>query len=420
VDIELTIDSLAFGRAAIGRLDGRVVFVEGAAPGERVRARIRRDHGSYAEADLVEVLEPSPVRVAAPCPIVEDCGGCPWQHIDYAAQLAAKRRSIVDALERIGGIEAPTVLDVTASPQTFGYRNRLSLRFERGRIGFYQARSNLLVPVSDCLLAEPRIRHEMPRIEAFVAGLKSEIHRVEIATRGLLPGIVLALQSKGRLRHADTLAARQMAENRTANVRGLVLSGRGWRRQWGEIERRFEVANGVFVELPGASFGQVNTEGNRLLVARVVDVALQGRAPHILELFAGAGNFSFALARSASHVIAVDEDKAAVEAGRRAAKNAKVPGLRFVAASAKSYLECNAERPDVLLVDPPRSGLADAVIPAALLRSPRIVYVSCNPATLARDLRVLGEHGYRLLQADPIDLFPHTFHVETVCDLRLT
>lgn len=420
MEVELTIDSLAFGRAAVGRVEGRVVFVEGATPGERVRARVRRDHGSYAEADLLEVLERGSVRVAPPCPIVGECGGCPWQHIDYQAQLAAKRRAIIDALERIGGIAAPEVLEVTPSPQTLGYRNRLSLRFERGRIGFYQARSNSLVPVADCLLAEPRIRQALPQVERFVAGLKTDINRVEIATRGLLPGLVLALQSKGRLRHADTLATRETVETPDTTVRGVVLSGRGWRRQWGEIGRRFEVAEGVRVELPGASFGQVNTAGNRLLVAKVVDAALQGRAPLILELFAGAGNFSFALARSAARVIAVDEDAVAVEAARRAVEDSRVPGLRFVAAAARSYLERNAERPDVLVVDPPRSGLGDAVTAAAVLRAARIVYVSCNPPTLARDLRVLSEHGYRLLRADPIDLFPHTFHVETVCTLELT
>ncbi len=420
MEVELFIDSLAFGRAAVGRLDGRVIFVEGAAPGERIRASIRRDHGSYAEADLIEVLEPGSVRVVPPCPIVDTCGGCPWQHIDYQAQLSAKQRAIIDAIERIGGIDSPNVLEVTPSPQTLGYRNRLSLRFERGRIGFYQARSNSLVPVADCLLAESRIRQALPEVERFVARLKTDINRVEIATRGLLPGIVLALQSKGRLRHADTLATREMVEDPTTAVRGAVLSGRGWQRQWGEIGRRFEVADGVRVELPGASFGQVNTAGNRLLVAKVVDAALQGKAPRVLELFAGAGNFSFALARSAARVIAVDEDRSAIEAGRRAVEDARVPGLRFVAAAAKTYLERDAERPDVLVVDPPRSGLGDAVTPVALLQPGRIVYVSCNPPTLARDLRVLSEHGYRLLQADPIDLFPHTFHVETVCTLELT
>ncbi|MBI5503973.1 MAG: 23S rRNA (uracil(1939)-C(5))-methyltransferase RlmD [Deltaproteobacteria bacterium] len=420
MDVELTIDSLAFGRAAVGRVEGRVVFVEGAAPGERVRARVRRDHGSYAEADLIEVLEPGSVRVAPPCPIVDECGGCPWQHVDYQAQLAAKRRAIVDALERIGGIADPEVGEVTPSPQTLGYRNRLSLRFERGRMGFYQARSNTLVPVPDCLLAEPRIREALPQAERFAGGLKTDINRVEIATRGLLPGLVLALQSKGRLRHADTLATREMVETPDTPVRGVVLSGRGWRRQWGEIGRRFEVAEGVCVELPGASFGQVNTAANRILVATVVDAVLQGRAPRVLELFAGAGNFSFALARSAARVIAVDEDAAAVEAGRRAVEDSRVPGLRFVASAAKTYLERHAERPDVLVVDPPRSGLGDAVTAAGALRPARIVYVSCNPPTLARDLRALGDHGYRLVRADPIDLFPHTFHVETVCTLELT
>ncbi|HYC00034.1 MAG TPA: 23S rRNA (uracil(1939)-C(5))-methyltransferase RlmD [Candidatus Limnocylindrales bacterium] len=421
VELDLTIESLAFGGAGVARSgDGRVVFVEGVAPGDRVRAQVTADQGSYLQARTLDVLEPGPSRVAPPCPIVEQCGGCPWQQVDYAAQLAAKKRAVVDALERIGAIHEPPVREVLPSPELFGYRNRLSLRFQDARIGFYQARTNRLVPVADCLLAEEPIRAALPQIEAFVASLATRVMRVEIATRGRLPGLVLAIQSGGRLRHGDTVAAQRVVDEHANPIRGVVMQGRGWRRQWGDVRRVFTVAEGVDVELPGASFGQVNTKGNLLLVEKTVQAALPAPGASVLELYAGAGNFSLALARRSGRLTAVDEDRTAVETGRASARAAGLANVRFVAARAGDYLEKAAVRPDVLVVDPPRSGLTDAAAPCARLGAPRWVYVSCNPTTLARDLRIAAEHGYRLKEACPIDMFPHTFHVETVCTLELT
>lgn len=418
--LELRIESLAFGGAGVARSDGRVVFVDGTVPGDRIRAQVMADQGSYLQARVLDLLEPGTARIAPPCPIVADCGGCPWQQVDYPTQLAAKKKAVIDALTRIGRVSEPPVADVAPSPRTFGYRNRLSLRFQDGRIGFYQARTNRLIPVPDCLLAEEPLRAALPRIEAFVASLTTRVMRVEIATRGRLPGLVVAIQSAGRLRHGDTHGAREFVEDRSSPVRGIVMQGRGWRRQWGDLRRVFEVAEGIEIELPGASFGQVNTEGNLLLVRKTVEAALPGRGQDVVELYAGAGNFSLALARRAGRLVAVDEDQNAIDAGRRSAHAAGIANVRFVAARALEYLERSAARPDVLVVDPPRSGLGDAAASTARLHAPRWVYVSCNPTTLARDVRIAVEHGYRLTEASPIDMFPHTFHVETVCTLELT
>lgn len=420
MDIDVSIESLAYGGNAVARHEGRVIFVPGSVPGEKVRVRVTTDHGSWAEAELVQVLEKGESRVDPPCPIVADCGGCPWQHVEYATQLEAKQTAVVEAFRRIGGLPDVAVEPIVASPDTFGYRNRLSLRFDGGRIGFYQARTNRLVPVPDCLLAEDVVRDAIPGVERFLASLDTRVMRVEIASRGQLPGVSVAVQSGSRLRHGDTLAAHAVVEDRNSPVRGLVMHGRGWKRAWGDPRRRFEVAPGVSVDFPGASFGQVNTRANLDLVRMVVQRCTEKVPARLVELYAGAGNFSFAVAQRAGRVLAVDEDEGAIEAGREAAREAGLRNLRFAAARAEAWL-AEAKGPvDVLLVDPPRSGLGAAASPAAALGAQRVVYVSCNPSTLARDVRTFTGAGYRVRSVAPIDLFPQSFHVETVCTLELT
>lgn len=421
--LDVTIESLAYGGSAIARHEGKALFVPGSAPGEKLRVRVTADHGTWAEAEIVEILEKSGARIDPPCPIVTDCGGCPWQHVDYRVQLEAKERAVVEALRRIAGVSDVRIEPIVASRETFGYRNRLSLRFENGRIGFYQARTNRLVPVPDCLLAAHEIRDALPVVEGLLASMTTRVMRVEIASRGLLPGVSVAVQSASRLRHGDTLAAHAAIEDRNNPIRGLVMHGRGWKRAWGDPRRRFEVAPGVVVDFPGASFGQVNTQANLDLVRMVVERTTQPPPARLVELYAGAGNFSLAIAQRAGRVLAVDADESAVEAGRAAARQAGLRNLKFLAAKAEDWL-AGAKDPqgvmDVLLVDPPRSGLGSAATAAAAAGASRVVYVSCNPTTLARDLRVFLGAGYRIGSVAPIDLFPQTFHVETVCSLELT
>jgi tRNA/tmRNA/rRNA uracil-C5-methylase (TrmA/RlmC/RlmD family) len=269
----LRIDALSHGRAAVARDGGKVVFVEGAAPGDVVRARLRRDHGTYAEADVEEILDAGAARVEPPCPIVDACGGCCWQHVAYADQLHAKHRAVVDAFERIAGISEPPVAAVIASPHELGYRNRLKLRFDGGRLGFYRARTHSLVPIADCLIADARIREAHGAVEAFVAALETRVTRVEIASRGAMPGLVLALNSAGRLRRSDVHRVRDFLARGDHAVRGVAMWGRGWRRDWGDIDRSETIEDGLSIETRGASFGQVNSEANRLLVATVLELA---------------------------------------------------------------------------------------------------------------------------------------------------
>jgi len=420
-EIELTIGPLTYGRAAAARADGKVVFVEDAAPGDRARVRVLRDHGSYGEAEIVELVSPGPGRVEPPCPIVRACGGCCWQHVAYPDQLHAKRTAVVEALRRIGGLDDPPVAPVVPSPAALGYRNRLRLRFEGGRLGFYRARTHTLVPIDDCLIADDRIRRALGAAERLVAALDTRVTRVEIASRGILPGVIVAINSSGRLRPADGHRIRAFLDQPDHDVKGVLMWGRGWKRRWGDLVRRFELEDDLTLETRGSSFGQVNTAANRLLVRAVVDAVAPTASDTVLDLYAGAGNYSIPLGARCKRVVAVEADADAVAAATENARRAGLPNVDVRLCRVEAFLDRDHNlSPDVVIANPPRDGLAASVHAIACLRASRLVYVSCNPTTLARDVKALTAAGYEVDDVRPFDLFPHTFHVETVCHARLT
>ncbi len=412
------VESLSYGRAGIVRAGGRVVFVEGVAPGDRIRFEILRDHGRWAEGRLVEIVEPSPHRTSPPCPLASTCGGCPWQHVDYGMQLRAKRQAVVDALERLGGFRDPPVAPITGSPRVLGYRNRLKLRVESGRIGFYRAATHALVEIDDCPVAEDAVRASLPAARRLLATLSTRVTRVEIASRGLLPGVVFGLNSAGRLRPSDRERVKEFLAQRSEHgVAGVVMWGRGWKRSWGDTRRRTTGAGGVTIETAGSAFGQVNTEANRTLVELAVEALEPRPGDTLLELYAGAGNFTLPLAPRVGSITAVESDRDAVESGRASAAHHGLTTVDFVHERVERFVAGGIGRFSAILANPPRNGLGASAAAIARGRAGRVVYVSCNPATLARDLRVFADKGYRLDRVIPVDMFPHTFHVESVCRL---
>ena len=421
---EFQTEQLSYGRGAVSRSFDKVAMITRAAPEETVRARLVREHSSWLDAETVEVVEPGPTRVAPPCSYFETCGGCPWQHVDYEAQLQAKRHAVASNLERIGGIEKAEILDVAPSPQTLGYRNRLKLRFDKNRLGFYSARTHHLVPIDDCLVAEDRVRLALPQAEALVANLQTRVTRVEIASRGLEDGVMLAINSQGRLRRSDGEIIKRHIGDTQNETSGVIMWGRGWRRQWGETTRVYRVADpfGSETEIRSevASFGQVNSDANRELVKLVLATLKPGVDEVVLDLYAGAGNFTLPAARHVRRITGVEADAALVEAGRESAGNARIQNISFRHDSVEEFVDKSRGKSwDRIIVNPPRSGLAAAAKTIAGLRAAAITYVSCNPATLARDIRDLASAGYNLTSVRPLDMFPHTFHVESVVDLRL-
>jgi 23S rRNA (uracil1939-C5)-methyltransferase len=364
----------------VGRdAEGRVVFVPFTAPGDRVRVRIERRRKRHAHGRVVEILEPGPGRLAPPCAVFGSCGGCSWQHLAYPAQLEAKAGIVLDALVRIAGLELDSVPAIHPSPQAYGYRRRTRVSVEAGRVGFRRRRSRELCAVDHCPVLTPALDRELGRL---AARAPDEDGEWELSAAG------------------DTTRAVDLARLRGPD---LVL----------EVgAERIAISPGVF--------SQANAPLLADLVGRVVACAGEGR--RAVELYAGAGLFTLPLARRFESLLAVEgHDVAAADLAR----NLTQAGLDHVEVRPESVdgalRRLAGEAPDALVLDPPRTGLPPGgASNLAAVAPTRIVYLSCDPATLARDLRALCGAGYTLASVEAFDLFPQTPHVEVLATLELS
>jgi 23S rRNA (uracil1939-C5)-methyltransferase len=406
---------MAYGPHAVGRHDGKVVFVRGAAPDEEVDAVVTEERRSFAYAEVVDVVRPSVSRRSPPCPYLPRCGGCPWQHLDYAAQLEAKRRIVQEHLRRLAGIVVD-VEPVIPSPLEYQYRRRLKLRVEDGEVGFYAGATHTLVPIEHCLLAEPAVAAAIPWAAELARGLQTKLRRIELIRVGEeTADVTVAAEAEGGWVKADQARCRAWL-NGHESVRGLAISGRRWRHTWGQTEIALRPDSEIVLRANTGSFTQVNPEANLALVDTVVRLAEVENGARVLDLYAGVGNLSLPFARRGARVLAVEQQP---QAARDNAANVRRLGLsgyevrqapadRVVAGFADAE-----ERFDVVVLDPPRSGARPVIDSLLRLAAPRVVYVSCDPATLARDVAVL-RNRYRIDAVQPIDMFPHTYHVEVV------
>jgi len=432
--IELDIESLAYGGDAIGRLeDGRTAFVRGGCPGDRVAIAIDDERDRFVKSHVVEVLSASEDRVKPPCPYFGDCGGCSWQHVSYAVQCASKRQAIVDALQRIGRVTNADALvaDTIPSDRQYGYRNKIELVVDpaskRPRLGYHRAGSDQVVPVESCLLL-PKKHQKAPRglsgALRYLAG-ESDLglarvgYRVAVRTKdvevalwtspGAFPRHAVAQTLKQAVPATSVVRVLTKGPSKERAVSGVeVLAGRGnWRERLGETE--------YTVSAP--SFFQVNTRAADSLVDLVMSALAPDGSDRALDLYAGAGTFTLPLAQAAGDVVAVESAGPAVKDLRR---NLEANQLWADVVGGDAAREiAGLGHFDIAVVDPPRSGLDPAVIQALASARPRdLAYVSCDPATLARDTRALIEAGYELVAATPVDLFPQSFHIETVAHFR--
>jgi 23S rRNA (uracil1939-C5)-methyltransferase len=443
-ELELTVDSLAYGGNGVARLNGFVVFVRRGLPGDTVRARVTKVQRRHAEALVTEVLEPGPQRVDAPCAHYPACGGCRFQDLAYEAQIAAKHGQVEDALRRIGRIAAPPLEPIVGAEDVFHYRNKLEYSFtqlEDGpTLGFHKAgRWDEVLEIERCWLTTElgnAIRNtvrEWARGERLVAYDQADQtgylrHLVVREGRNTGQALVQLVTASGEkydtghfvdvLRAFPEVRSIHWAENASpAEVTNLPT-----RLLWGEEAIEEQLCGLRFRVRPNA-FLQTNTGmAERLYGVAREFAALTGQET-VYDLYCGIGTIGLTLAREALTVWGIDVSEESIACALENADLNEIANAAFFAGNVGQSLEELHERsgdPDVVIVDPPRAGLAGkALRRLGEIGAPRIVYVSCNPTTLASDVKTLrAEYGYDLLRARPVDMFPHTPHVETVALLE--
>lgn len=401
MSIQLTLTSLAYGGDAIGRTpDGMTVFVPFGLPGETVSVEITQQKRGFARARLLEVLTPAPQRIASRCPHFTVCGGCQYQHMPIGMQLEAKQGILTDQLKRLAGLAIPNVLPIRPSPLEWNYRNALQFHLSpTGRLGFQAAGSHRVIEIGECHLPLPGIDGLWKQIE-FEPGM--DIQRVELR-EGADGELLMVIDSTAPdLPELDLEAALSVVHTGPAGT--TVLAGNDHLRQ--------HVCGREFIVSAG-SFFQVNILQAQAMVGEVLGLLPLQPAELVLDLYCGVGLFSAFLAPLAKRLVAVESAPSACDDFTENLD--EFDNVELYAGDAGQILPALDLRPDVVVVDPPRAGLAAPVSEALLRMQPgRIIYVSCDPATLARDIRRMTAGGYELVQARPFDMFPQTGHVEMV------
>ena len=423
--------------------DGEAVFVPGTAPGDEARVRIVKDCGRYAFGILDELLTPSPDRIPVDCPVAGPCGGCSLRHLDYAAELRAKQESVLDAFRRIGGLEVP-VLDILPSPDVDRYRNKVQFPVGIDKngvpcIGFYAGRTHRIIPCPDCKL-QPSVLNEIgnalcaffaqqgirPYDEQSGKGLVRHIFLRRGAHSGQI--MVCLVCTRTKLPHAEQLCTALRGQfpaistillNVNAKNTNVILGSENHILYGpGYIE---DTLCGVPVRLGPLSFYQVNTLAAERLYGVAAQYAQLTPGDTLLDLYCGMGTIGLSMAEQCRELIGVEIVPEAIESAKANAARmgeAVAAKSRFFCADAgqaATQLAAEGLHPDIVMLDPPRKGCDEATLSAVVRMAPRrVVYVSCNPATAARDAAWLEQNGYHAEKVQPVDLFPRTKHCECV------
>lgn len=399
-ELTLPVEKLVYGGAGLSRHEGRVVMTPFVLPGETARIVIDREKKDVLNGRVLEVIEKSEARTTPQCAVFERCGGCHYQHALYPAQVEMKKEVLREVLQRIGKLTPPDeIAAITGEP--WGYRNRIQLHIDGQKVGYREAGSHKVVDTSECPVASPKLNEALRALRRMVRN-----HR--------FPRFVRSIEFFTNERDVQVNVAETMAGQRVARPFFDWLEQELPGAATGPIDY---AANGHKFRVHYKSFFQVN----RYLVGALTKAAIGGATGDFaLELYAGVGLFTLTLADTFKRVDAVESVKAAVEDAELNAKRARKLDIDHFRASTEEFLAGVKKVPDFILADPPRAGLGpDAVQELIRVKAPKIGIVSCDPSTLARDLKGLCAAGYKISSMTMVDLFPQTYHMETVTQLEL-
>ncbi len=430
---EVEVEGLASGGRGVAKPDGRAWFIPGVVPGDRALVEIRRDRGRFVEAELIRVIRPGEDRRDPPCALQPDCGGCPWMILEDQAQLRWKSRLVADALRRIGGLDGIELEAIRSGDARLRYRNKAEFtlgRDEAGKpcIGFHPTRRRTLVEIPRCgvqnegadrVLASLREIVTSPAFRSvFDAGPP---FRIALRSSGVDGRVLVVIREAAKVFPRASRFARELM-GRRPEVCGVVRVRHPAGRRGGgatiavagEVDLNERIA-GLGYRIPASSFLQVNAEMAEVLIDSVREFSGDVSGAHVLDLYGGIGIYGSRLARDGASVTVCEADPEATASGAAAVEGGGLSGVRFVRSDVLRYLETEARGADVIVANPPRSGLGPGVARGILAQRPRrVILVSCDPATFARDARALGDGGLSTERVRPVDLFPQTAQVELV------
>lgn len=410
--IVLEIENISTEGYGVGRASGFVVFCPGGLPGDKILARVIQVRRRYAESEVLEVLSPSVYRAAAACPDFLACGGCAWQEMDYGAQLDFKRQIVVDALKRIGGVDVP-VAEVAGMTNPWGYRNKAVFAVSSdGVVGMYAGRSRRIAAISRCALQHPFHEEVLRVLQDYCRKNPGFVSKLMIRIGE--SGAMVSLAADGDEMSGQSELAADLAGlgATTFIVSERVVFGDGF------ITERI---GGILYQLSAKSFFQVNTVQAKVLYDTALKLAVLKGFERVIDAHAGVGGMALYAAQQAFDVLGMDIEAAAVKDAMQNAKLNNISNAKFVRAAAEDLIpklltQGGGFKPDIVFLNPPRKGCGNRLL-AALTAAGigKIVYTSCDPATLARDVKILARGGFRLDAVCPVDMFPMTPKIETVC-----
>ncbi len=420
----LTIETLVNGGAGLARHEGRVVFIPHSAVGDIVSCRVRKIKKNFIEADIDKVLTPSALRRKSPCPVAGQCGGCQWQHLPYSEQLNSKESLFRESLVRQCGVHPEKILSIAPSEDEWNYRSRVQVKCSNTKsgfvTGFFRPKSHSIVSVKQCLILSPDLESLLGKIRKVVDGTAHAdfVARIDLAIDDANQcSAVIYYSGRDSESFSDVLRDESFAANlyikEGTKVNLIRDQGRGGMQ--------------IMVDQPSirlsydvGSFSQINLNQNRTLVNLALAQAELTGEESVLDLYCGMGNFSLPFARRVKSVIGVEESTISIENARKNSHQNEINNVAFYARSAEGALGhfSNQSRVDMVLLDPPRSGAIHTM--GELLSTPvsKVLYISCDTQTLARDLKILVNGGYEIISSRPVDMFPQTHHCESITFLR--
>jgi 23S rRNA (uracil1939-C5)-methyltransferase len=413
------IESMAYRGYGVAHIEKKVVFVLFSATGDEGWVEIIEEKKNYSIGRLKKLTHSSPWRVAPPCPYFGVCGGCQWQHIDYSLHGRIKEDILKDILRRLGKVKEIPPVTVVPSPKSYGYRVRVQLKVEKERIGYFRERSHQLVDIDHCPISHPlvnqmilflrRERRSFPPLEEIEINVSPE------EGSGIL--VFHPLRS-----YPVTEPFVETLLQANPGLKGVAIAGAEGLTLYGDPYLHFTLSSGRFGEkerirlrISPGSFYQVNPEQNQALVETVLEFGNVNRMERVLDLYAGAGNLTLPLGTQAEEVWGIEENGATVEDGRFNGRLNNMEGCHFIQETVEdALLHWKKGSPDLVVLDPPRTGSKGIVDRITALKPKRIVYVSCDPATFARDAGLFSEKGFELRRITLIDMFPQSYHMEVV------